>query len=346
MDDHGTPGLDLVVLGTHFRVLTRRAATRDALAQQWSRCLAPSDAEAIETDAGDTGDFLERDGYGLASQLTLQAIERAMGERLMFHAAGLATRQGDVVALVAPSGTGKTTAARTLCADAFGYVTDETVSVGIGAEPDVLPYPKPLSVVTEQNGRKAQHGPDELGLAPTPSHLRLTRLVLLDRHEEPTVPSLSPVDLLDGLLEASQQISALSALPDPLQVLCRTVDRCHGVVRLSYSDIAETTDLLTDLAATPPVRAAENWQPWRPQGRPDHWTDAVRIGEEVLVLVGTVPVRLGPIGWTALEVLLRGGDEAEVLSEATERYGEHPAAASLVADAIAAIRAGGLLPLP
>ena len=346
MDDHAALGLDLEILGTHFRVRTRWAATRAALAQQWRRCLSSQHPDAIAVDAADAEPFPDRDGYRLASQLTLRAIELAIGSRLMFHAAGLATDDGEVIALIAPSGTGKTTAALTLCRESFGYVTDETVSVGVDGEPDVLPYPKPLSIVGEgePGASKSQHGPDELGLRPTAAPLTLSRLVLLDRREELTEPSLTPVALIDGMIEAAQQISALARLRDPLQVLCRTAEHCHGIFRLSYDDISATGDVLSALVSAPPERDAEPWWPWPPEGRPEHWTDAVRVGPEALVLLGAVPVRLGPVGCTALEVLLRGGDEAEALAAATQMYGPHPQAPALVAAAIATIRDTGLLP--
>lgn len=346
MDDHAAPGLDLEVLGTHFRVRTRWEATSAALALQWSRCLSSQHPDAIEVDAADAEAFPERDGYLLASQLTMRAIEHAIGSRLMFHAAGLATDDGEVIALIAPSGTGKTTAALTLCRESFGYVTDETVSVGVEGEPDVLPYPKPLSIVRDgvPGAAKSQHGPDGLGLRPAAAPLWLARLVLLDRREEVTEPSLTPVALIDGMIEAAQQISALARLRDPLQVLCRTAEHCLGIFRLSYDDIGATGGVLSALISAPPDRDAEPWWPWHPEGRPEHWSDAVRVGPEALVLLGAVPVRLGPVGCTALEVLLLGGDEADVLAATTDLYGPHPQAPTLVAAAIATIRDTGLLP--
>ena len=50
----------------------------------------------------------------------------------MLHAAGIADADGLVVALVGPSGMGKTTASSYLARHGFGYVTDETVSIGPG----------------------------------------------------------------------------------------------------------------------------------------------------------------------------------------------------------------------
>lgn len=345
--DGDSPGrLDLEVLGIPLQVTTRWEQTRAALADQWHRCLAAPTPDAEVVDAGDVRELADRAGYGLASTLTLRAIERSIGRRLMFHAAGLATAEGAVVALIAASGTGKTTAALTLCREAFGYVSDETVSVGIGQEHDVLPYPKPLSVVLDpaQPYGKAQHGPDELGLRPVAGPLHLARMVLLERTPEVDGPSLAPVGLLDGIIAAAQQVSALSRLPAPLQLMCRVADHCHGFYRLAYSDISETVDLLAGLVKAPPSRPAEDWQPWPLDARPQHWTDAVLVGDEALVLVGTLPIRLGPVGRTALEVLLAGGDRASVLAETVDRYGPHPEADRLVTEAVAAITDSDLLP--
>ena len=338
--------LDLEVLGVPLRVTTRWEQTRAALAEQWRRCLAAPDPRAEVVDAGDVREMADQAGYGLASTLTLRAIEAAIGTRLMFHAAGLATPDGAVVALIAASGTGKTTAALTLCREAFGYVTDETVSVGTGDEYDVLPYPKPLSVVRDpaQPYGKSQHGPDELGLRPTAGPLHLARVVLLERVPEADGASLAPVGLLDGIIAAAQQVSALSRLSDPLQLMCRVADRCRGFYRLTYADIATTTDLLVGLVDAPRPRTAEDWRPWPADSRPEHWTDAVLVGDEALVLVGTLPIRLGPVGRTALEVLLSGGDETTVLAETVDRYGPHPQAERLVAEAVVAITASDLLP--
>ena len=340
------PGLDLAVLGVPIRVTTRWAQTRAALAEQWSRCVAPPAADPLVVPAGDLKQFQETAGYGLASTITLRGIEQGIGTRLMFHAAGLASDRGEVIALVAESGTGKTTAALTLCREAFGYVTDETVSVAVDGDLEVLAYPKPLSVVRDAGhpDGKSQHGPDELGLRPAPGPLRLCRLVQLERSADAGTAALAPVGLLDGVVAASQQVSALSRLADPLQLMCRTAEDCGGFYRLSYADIAATADLLTGLVTDPPAREAEAWQPWPAEHRPEHWTDAVVVGEEALVLLDTVPVRLGPVGRTALDVLLAGGGEAEVLAATIERYGPHPDAARLVADAIAAIAASDLLP--
>ena len=59
---------------------------------------------------------------------------------MSLHAAGLADRDGRALALVAASGTGKTTAARTL-GGTLGYLSDETVSSA--ADSTSFPTPSP-----------------------------------------------------------------------------------------------------------------------------------------------------------------------------------------------------------
>ena len=118
--------------------------------------------------------------YGLTTQVTMAALKATAGLRINLHAGGVADERHRVLAVVAPSGTGKTTATLAL-AKRLGYVSDETVSI----DPDgtVAPHPKPLSVVLDpQRLRdKQQLSPDDLGLMPTPDEGRLARLVVLQR---------------------------------------------------------------------------------------------------------------------------------------------------------------------
>lgn len=108
------------------------------LRERWARCLIEKVGEARRiSDFGSP--------YEWTSRATVASLEARAGELLMFHAAGLSASDGRVVALVGPSGTGKSTAARTLCRDDFGYVTDETVAVDDAQR--VLPFPKPIAVI-------------------------------------------------------------------------------------------------------------------------------------------------------------------------------------------------------
>lgn len=260
------------VLGSVVSVDIPSADDADRIRTQWARCMAPAAATAVSSVTYGGQDDAHRRDYGLASALTLAGITHAAGSRLMLHAAGVADPgTGRVAVLVAASGTGKTTAAHRLCRAGFGYVTDETVS--IDADDEVLPYPKPLSLVINGDSphHKSQHGPDELGLAPCPAPARAALFVLLDRDratDQPTeqpdqktddaptaevMPRLERVPLLDGLIALIPQTSALPAMRRPLQTLAGTVRRAGGVWRMRYREVEDTAPLLRDaLRATEP----------------------------------------------------------------------------------------------
>ena len=115
-----------------------------------------------------SSDTFEGLAEAVTSEVTIAAILERAGELTMLHACGVADPEGGVIALVAKSGTGKTTASSQL-ARTFGYITDETVA--IRADGTIVPYPKPLSVKQATTGAaKLQVGPDELGLKVAPEN--------------------------------------------------------------------------------------------------------------------------------------------------------------------------------
>ena len=198
----------------------------------------------------------------LLSQLTIRAIKAAAGTRLMLHA-GVADADGRVVAPRRPSGMGKTTASVYLSRHGFGYVTDETVS--IGRDGDVLPFGRPLSL--RRPVGEIQKSPDELGMGVPSGDLSIARIVLLDRAPgQADPPTLTAVPLVDALLELIPQASALAKLPDPLRFMSRVVDRCGGVLRLTYGDMDER---VLSCCRTPcrEVDAPDLWQAFMPQPR-------------------------------------------------------------------------------
>lgn len=333
---------------------------RTRLRAQWSRCMSSAASEAVTSVDYGTHDDADRRDYALASALTLTGINLAAGDRLMLHAAGVADPgTGRVAALIAPSGTGKTTAARLLCTSGFGYVTDETVS--IGEHEDVLPYPKPLSVVINGDApdHKSQHGPDELGLAPCPPDPHVALFVLLDRDEaRQEEPELSRVPLLDGVLELIPQTSALPSMRRPLQSLIRTVARAGGVWRLRYREIADAAPLLrTRLAALAPdpseiveVAASEDTGSGEPPEQPapseppvlstttrvirGPHLDAIRVDDEIVVLVGAKPARLTGLGATIWAHSAQPASIAALADACLRDHGEHPDADRLVHEGI------------
>ena len=128
--------------------------------------LLDDDGDVIATEAAGTdlfGTDLATVMDRLSPLITRLAVTERAGELTMFHACALADPvTGDTAVLFGPSGTGKTTLARTLGTD-FAYVTDETAAVT--RDGLLVPYPKPLSILIGPRDRlKRQVSPGELGL--------------------------------------------------------------------------------------------------------------------------------------------------------------------------------------
>lgn len=222
-------------------------AQRDLVAAAWRDAVAGESApvDAVVTPALGVDDAAML--ADLSQRVTLAAIDARRGEVWMLHAAGLALDDGRVVALVGPSGRGKTTAAMTL-GRAFGYVSDETVA--IDADGRVWPYRKPLSVIDNPDEPKHQRTPSDAGMRALPdAPLRLAAVVLLDRQADaPGVPVVEEVDLGDALADLVEQTSYLPSLEAPLQLLAGHLARVGGVQRVVYREAATLVDVLPGLA--------------------------------------------------------------------------------------------------
>lgn len=341
-------GLVIHALGTSFTVSWGPAVTpaqRHAMAQAWSRCLGQyvsikPEVELCRSNLTFTAslhfdsklpgggvrqlgsDTFEGLAEAVTSELTVAAILERAGELTMLHACGVAHPSGAVIALVAKSGTGKTTASSQL-ARTLGYITDETVA--IQADGTVLPYPKPLSVKQAVPGAaKLQVGPDELGLRVAPDNPRISAMALLDRITgDYKRPVIEPVSLVEAVLALVPDTSSQAALDRPLQSLCQLIDSVGGVFRVTYSEAADLKDTLAPLFLSDPERsdAIREWSPalaesaappgdqigvQSPESIPAGWlqrtcvVDAVEIGEDLLVLTETELTKLsgiGPIIW-------------------------------------------------
>ena len=324
------------------------ATQQKAMVEAWARCRSDTTSPSARDENSPVSDYpftaslyfdsrlagvgvrhLGSDTFeGLAeavtSEVTIAAILERGGELTMLHACGVADPDGAVIALVAKSGTGKTTASSQL-ARSFGYITDETVATR--ADGTVVPYPKPLSVKQVSPGAaKLQVGPDELGLQPAPANPRITAIALLDRVTDGgyQVPAIEPVPLVEAVLALIPDTSSQAAVVRPLQSLCELIDSVGGVFRVSYSEAADLTDSLAPLFLRDPVEPSDASREWSPaliqrgtdpagqsieqpaEHIPDGWlrrsdvVDAVEIGEDLLVLTETELTRLsgiGPIIW-------------------------------------------------
>ena len=363
--------LRLRVLDRPFGVVVEPAA-RARLTAQWSRCLDGADPPPAEVLGHGEGPDADRLDYSLASRLTGAAIALRAGELMMLHACGIADpATGAALALVAPSGTGKTTAARTLGSAGWSYLTDETVA--FDADRRVLPYPKPLSVVIDparDAGHKSQHGPDELGLGATVPHARIARFVLLHRDPALAAPTVEPVGLIDALVALVPQSSALARMDRPLRTLAGHVTATGGARVLRYAEIADTDALLR--AELAPARAAEPFEALPPgphEVAPDplarvhlapaqryadwngapvirtRFTDAIATDDEVLVLIGSSPVRLPGLAATIWRAGARACTGPQLTAACVDAHGAHPDAGDLVADTVRTMLAHGALRL-
>ena len=342
--------LNLDVLGTSFTIRWGAVVNddqRQAMAQAWSRCLGDPSPSAAETPHGKPGlpftaslhfrsrlhgtgvrhlgsDSFEGLAEAVTSEVTVAAILERAGELTMLHACGVADPDGAVIALVAKSGTGKTTASSQL-ARTFGYITDETVA--IHADGTVLPYPKPLSVKQAVHGAaKLQVGPDELGLRVAPDYPRIRAIALLDRVAggDYRLPVIEPVPLVEAVLALIPDTSSQAAVVQPLQSLCRLIDSVGGVFRVRYSEAVDLEACLAPLFLSDLEKRSGAVREWSPAlvesaaqpgdqigahsraSTPVGWlqrteaVDAVEIGDDVLVLTQAELTRLsgiGPIIW-------------------------------------------------
>ena len=340
--------IDVPITAAGLEVLLRcpSAVAAERTARQWARCRSGRRTDEIATleilSVDIAGDGLtDASQYLATTSLTFRLIDALSGQRLMFHGCGLSDDSGRVLTLVAASGTGKSTAARHLAHEAFGYVTDETVVVdGHGR---VEAYPKPLAFV-EEGGGKVQRGPDELGLRPCGDDLTLSRVVLLDRRPDDCPAELEALSLLDAMVDLIPQTSALPSLPRPLQRLADALAACGGAYRLTYAEIDEAEALLVDLMADP-TGPSEEYAPVDPPQSDDRfalkdgrwnvapWVDAVVVGDEALLLIGGTPMRLAGIGLTIWLALMDGVDVADLTAHVVAVHGDHPGAGDLVLQA-------------
>jgi hypothetical protein len=184
----------------------------------------------------------------LSPIITRYAVSERAGELTMFHACALADPlTGDAAVLFGPSGTGKTTLARTLGTE-FIYLTDETAAV---TEDDLLvPYPKPLSIlVSPDSVLKEQVSPGRLGLQPIgPGPYRLKTLVQLDRDPDHRgQPTAAVLPTVGALPEMVAQTSYTRFMDRPLHRLAGLSRSVGGVRRVTYAEASQLLPVVREL---------------------------------------------------------------------------------------------------
>lgn len=346
-----------------FKLPPEHAHLAPAVAQMWDRCLVEPTAFGMcrrmnaFDEVDDEQDLIRLYGNQVAAASVDQALNSALGELLLFHAAGLARPDGRVLTLVAASGTGKTTAARTL-GQHFGYVSDEVVAAELDGT--IRPFPKPLQILVGTQLPKHAFGPEELGLKPAGDNLRLGPVVLLNRQAGET-PRLERCPYPEALAKIVPQTSSLHRLPQPLQHLCRHFDSCGGVWQLTYGEIADAVDLLRE-APFAPLTDAPAWQtvpltepveaaPIAPTTGVATWQrakvlDAIRYGDTTSVLLGQNFMVLQGPGQLLWHLTEQPRTLPELVDALVQTYGPRDDAEELTCEFLGHLVGEGLLHEP
>lgn len=392
MTDERTRVIDIVTMGCRWVLDVSDLAPddADAMAQRWQRCAglasapealrledepisvrvyegdAPTDVAAGTVLAGAAS--ADRVPYALSREITRAGLMRLRGRATLLHAAALADPADRALALVAPSGGGKSTATRVL-GTRLGYVSDE--SVILLSDGRIAPHPKPPSLVIDEEDRfhKEEPSPDALGLGPTPPLPRLTALLTLSRDPEVVEPAVEEVGLIEQVLAVIPETSSTWWLDDGLDRLARAVtsggppstlryaeiDTCHELVREHLERAAPVDPTWEHLPAKGADRlpvgvtdATSEEPSGGPLGDEDRvvrapWSDAIACDGEVLVLAGPRPLRLAGPG----AVIWRAAGGPTTLDELSEcvvaEFGEHPQALDLVRAAVEQLLTHGVL---
>lgn len=239
---------EVVCRGEHASLLA--AEVRAA----WDRCLdqaAPADP-ARSTDAVITVELelaspesVRPVMDSLTTRLTKEALAQRVGQWWLLHACAVADPEtGATAVLVAPSGTGKTTAARTL-GQKWSYLTDETAA--IDADGRLTPYPKPLSLLVDGRRPKDQVSPSRLGLLPAVESPRLAGIALLDRDPQVQGVEVTDVPTVEALAFLAEQSSSMRLLPRPLHWVADQLGRVGGLRRIRYAEATDLHDVVAGL---------------------------------------------------------------------------------------------------
>lgn len=186
----------------------------------------------------------------LTVQVTLQVLKHYSGHAHLLHAAVLGAPQTRrAFALVAASGTGKTTASKVL-GQKFAYLSDETAVIRYNRS--LVPYLKPLSIIENKDEPKRQYSPLEIGLEavdPADESYQLEHIIILNRVDAPQAPQLERMSMDKALFRIVAQSSGVQRSGTGLGDLAQLINDVGGVLMLTYSEISETIELLGNLLA-------------------------------------------------------------------------------------------------
>lgn len=178
----------------------------------------------------------------VSTRVTQRGLEKKVGSHWLLHACALADPEtGATVVLVAPSGTGKTTAARTLGRH-LGYLTDETAVISLDGT--LESFAKPLSLLVDGRRPKRQVSPDELDLLPAPDGARLVAVALLQRDPEVEGVRVEQVPTVEALPLLAEQTSSLHLLDRPLHTVAQMLRARGGARRLVYAEAADLAPVI------------------------------------------------------------------------------------------------------
>lgn len=264
MADGGTPpgGFTIRAFGVDVPVVRGpECPAQDfaRVARTWEGCspdpaYKPRYAVPPLTYTGPLPDGSDSVAVDLSSEITRTVIDHADPTWVLLHAAGLAHPvTGDAAAFVAPSGTGKSTLARTW-GRSYRYLSDETV--GIDPEGVVHGFPRPIVLRVGGEGTKRTLAPaDHVRVGSGPAYLRA--VVLLSRTAEgPAEPELTPVPVLAAIMELVPQTSYLTRIPRPLHRMADLLESVGGALRLSYRDVDSLGPALAEVLGDPSTEPA------------------------------------------------------------------------------------------
>lgn len=298
--------------------------------------------------------------YSVSGAVTRMLIALHRGRFLLLHGAVVA-RDGRALALLAPSGTGKSHAARHLgAAPGVEYLSDETVIVDPGTSM-VLPFPKPLSQVREPGGwAKSDEALPQAGLTPATGPVPLAGIVELVRDRDASDAAdasgtsddgvrLERLDLAEALRVLAPQTSSLAAMDGPLDLLAALLDTVGGLHRVTYRDVGDAEALLWQVLDADAVRTPRDHLPGRDSVgtllEVAPFADALVLDDSTMVLDAQGVRDVTGFGAVVWETLAESGPLTTdgLRTRLEERIGAHPEAGALIDSALRELADAGLV---